>query len=233
MNTKHSEYEGWAMTLARTTLLLAAITALAWACTPASIREAVAAQHSGHEQAQHATGRQAGVSDLWALCAATFLIGVMLAVVGMAAPAHAAPYGGCEEAWQAPQSKGAQACRASGWTVRARISVNKHGVVRAHRLPSCEHEDGSGSKAACSWNIRSRDGNGSGLALWYDPANRAHFVWRSNPTYNRDGWQWTDRRLARALASTEGHSVRFWRRCVVKYGDTTRVRCADGTRVTS
>lgn len=32
------------------------------------------------------------------------------------------PYGGCDEAWQAPQSAGAWECRAHGWIVTARSS---------------------------------------------------------------------------------------------------------------
>src|SRR5262245_63358868 len=63
------------------------------------------------------------------------------------------PYGGCAEAWQAPHSKGADECRAHGWTVRARLVVGPHRWVRYNNLPHCREEDGSGQKSACTWNI--------------------------------------------------------------------------------
>ena len=47
------------------------------------------------------------------------------------------PYGGCAEAWQAPQSAGAEECRAHGWIVRPRFVVGPHGWVQAMRLPDC------------------------------------------------------------------------------------------------
>jgi hypothetical protein len=84
------------------------------------------------------------------------------------------PYGGCDEAWQAPRSAGAQACRDHGWIVRSRIVVNPHGRVVAHSMPSCLTEDRG---RFCSWNINPGDGNGQGQAFYRDGSGRATYVW--------------------------------------------------------
>lgn len=92
-----------------------------------------------------------------------------------------APYGGCSEAWQAPQSSGADWCRSRGWVVRPRIVVSPRGVVRFHRLPSCAVEDASSGPVPCSWNIRATDGNGAGMAYFVTGSNdrpRFHYVKR-------------------------------------------------------
>lgn len=107
-----------------------------------------------------------------------------VAAVGIAttpgtAQAHHAPYGGCVEAWQAPQSEGAEDCREHGWTVRARLVVGPQRVVRYTALPHCRYEDGSGQRSACTWNVGpQQDGNGRGLAYWIDRQDRVHYVRR-------------------------------------------------------
>jgi hypothetical protein len=83
------------------------------------------------------------------------------------------PYGGCGEAWQAPQSDGAAWCRDRGWMVRARVVIGPHRWVHFTSLPHCTFEDGSGGPRPCTWNVgRPIDGNGIG---------RAYVVW-SNGT---------------------------------------------------
>lgn len=140
----------------------------------------------------------------------------------------------CDEAWQAPHSAGAEACRNHGWTVNSRLVVGPHGVIRAERLPTCPYEDGSRVTPRCIW-IGSRDGNGYGLSYYFLSHNpmQAHYVWSSNPTGH--GWRWVSPELGDALA--EGGSLhadtRRWERCIVHYGSTTVVRCADGHREVS
>jgi hypothetical protein len=80
------------------------------------------------------------------------------------------PYGGCEEATLAPQSAAADECRDHGWTIRRRLAVSGHGIVKGSGLPHCREEDGSGQRSACSWNFHegTRDGNDRGASLWVD-----------------------------------------------------------------
>lgn len=104
-------------------------------------------------------------------------LAVAAATLTPATPAFAdwtQPYGGCDEAWQAPRSAGADACRDHGWTVRTRLVVNNHGRVAFHTMPSCPSEDAG---RFCSWNINPGDGNGRGDAFWRDSAGRATYVW--------------------------------------------------------
>jgi hypothetical protein len=144
------------------------------------------------------------------------------------------PYGGCAEAWQAPRSPGAQQCRELGWTISARFVVGPRGVVRHSSLPHCAHEDGSGGPRPCTWNIaRPADGNGRGLAYMVRRDFSARYVWASSPT--GAGWRWVDESLARRLARRftrpgDRRSTAAWQRCVVRYGDTTRIRCPEGRR---
>lgn len=172
----------------------------------------------------------------------SLIAGLLVAgVLVMAAPAKAnlvtrsVPYGGCKEVVQDPatmgRTEGGAWCRAHGWTIRPRLVVGDRGVVRFHRMPSCEHEDAS-SDRPCSWNIRGGDGNGRGLAFWADERNHAHYVWPSNPAH-KDGWRWVSRPLGDALSEGEDGTSRDWGRCVVRRGPTTVIRCADGWRWTS
>lgn len=97
----------------------------------------------------------------------------------MAAPALAgdAPYGGCKEAYQAPQSPGARDCRQRGWVIRPRLVVTPDRWIVFTRLPHCRYEDGSGQRSACTWNVGTpQDGNGRGRAYWVDLADRVHYV---------------------------------------------------------
>jgi hypothetical protein len=90
----------------------------------------------------------------------------------------AEPYGGCDEAWQAPHSEGADWCREHGWTVRSRFVIGPKGWLRANRLPDCRQED----SLNCWWDAKAR-GNGKGRsfvivgtedhdALWYVKGQR-------------------------------------------------------------
>lgn len=67
-------------------------------------------------------------------------------------PAPGEPYGGCDEAWQAPKSEGAAWCRRHGWTVRPNFVIDKHNVLRTTRFGACENEDSTG----CYWNAMTR-----------------------------------------------------------------------------
>lgn len=89
--------------------------------------------------------------------------------------AAAEPYGGCDEAWQAPDSPGSDWCRDHGWTVTRKIVVGPRGWVRANRLPACTFEDGSRQRSACFWNA-DRRGNGTGSDYWLDRQDRVHLV---------------------------------------------------------
>lgn len=107
--------------------------------------------------------------------------GVVLgwAVILTSAPAYAEtdwsqPYGGCDEAWQAPHSIGADQCRAHGWTVRSRLVVGPHRWVHYSTLASCTFEDGSGSHLPCSWNFRRTDGNGIGDRFYVTGSSWSH-----------------------------------------------------------
>lgn len=104
-----------------------------------------------------------------ATLSAGMVIGGILALAGVQ-DAHAAksdqPYGGCDEAWQAPHSEGAETCRDLGWVVRKNLVVGPRKWVRMSALPSCKYEDGTGHRPACSWNFGSGDGNGEGNAYW-------------------------------------------------------------------
>lgn len=94
------------------------------------------------------------------LCILTFAIAL---VAVPRADAHQ-PYGGCDEAWQAPRSQGAAHCRSHGWLVRPRIVVGPHGWVRFNRMPACVNEDGSyrrangtvGLQRHCFWDADTR-----------------------------------------------------------------------------
>jgi hypothetical protein len=152
-----------------------------------------------------------------------------------AAPVRAtAPYGGCDEAWQAPRSPGADLCRARGWSVSARFLVGPRAVVRHSSLPHCRFEDGSGGPRPCTWNVGPRvDGNGIGLAYKVRRDMSARYVWPRSPAV--DGWRWVTvgeaHRLAvRATWLSGRRSVTAWQRCVVRPGHTGRVRCPDGVR---
>ena len=143
------------------------------------------------------------------------------------APAFASwhqPYGGCEEATLAPHSVGAQDCRAHGWTIRRRLAVNPHAVVKGSGLPDCREEDGSGQRSACSWNFHgSHDGNGRGLSYWVDERDHVHYVWPVRPLGTP-----VTQELGDALA--EGEKREKWERCWLDE-NRTHVACPDGYRV--
>src|SRR5262245_34460579 len=110
-------------------------------------------------------------------------VGIVGAVIGVDwfTRAHATtwtqPYGGCQEAWQAPYSVGARECRAHGWVVRPRLVVGPRHWIRFTALPHCREEDGSGQRSACTWNVgRPVDGNGHGRAYWVGSHDYVHYV---------------------------------------------------------
>ncbi|MGA8257996.1 MAG: hypothetical protein WB767_15610 [Nocardioides sp.] len=89
---------------------------------------------------------------------------IALLLVGALSPRAAAhqPYGGCDEAWQAPRSEGAAHCRAHGWIVGRRVVISPSHHLHRYRLPSCAVEDASRGPVPCGWNVRDTDGNGRG-----------------------------------------------------------------------
>lgn len=89
------------------------------------------------------------------------LVWVALFAYSLTLPAAEAsqPYGGCEEAWQAPHSAGADQCRSHGWTVRSRMVLDPRNRVHALvGLAECRTED---QRSACYWKAECR-GNGRG-----------------------------------------------------------------------
>ena len=103
--------------------------------------------------ANHRGGLLVGISML------VTLIVAWVAFSAGAASAHQ-PYGGCDEAWQAPKSAGAKHCRTHGWLVRPRVVVGPKGWVHHNRLPACTSEDMIG----CWWNGRLM-GDGKGRSV--------------------------------------------------------------------
>ena len=175
-----------------------------------------------------------------ALLGVVALVCTAAVVVLAGSPARAAtsgatePYGGCDEAWQAPRSPGAELCRALGYSVSARFVLSPRGVVLHSSLPHCRFEDGSGGRRPCTWNVGPRtDGNGVGLAYKVRPDMTVRYVWDVSPAVN--AWRWVSERQARRLQSrftrpAERRSVSAWQRCVIRHESTTRVKCPDGAR---
>jgi hypothetical protein len=87
------------------------------------------------------------------------------------------PYGGCKEAWQAPQSDGADWCRDHGWVVRKRIVVGPKNWVRYYTLNECAVEDASNGPVPCQWNLARP--KSAGDDYWVTGSNedpRYHYV---------------------------------------------------------
>lgn len=96
----------------------------------------------------------------WAF--AVLVVGLLLVMMGLllAPKGEAAqPYGGCDEAWQAPHSTGADECRALGWTVKRSLVLDPTNRVRALMgVAPCVSED---QETQCFWKATCR-GNGRG-----------------------------------------------------------------------
>jgi hypothetical protein len=146
------------------------------------------------------------------------------------------PYGGCKEAWQAPRSAGAQWCRDHGWTVRRNLVVSPKRVVRYDAMPECRHEDGSGQRAACSWNFWGHsNGNGRGLSYW-EHKGTVHYVWPSTPVNST--WRWVtaaegdafDRMGTRDGFAGPKRDRVTWTQCVTKRRDFD-TKCPNGVRI--
>jgi len=118
------------------------------------------------------------------LLTAALMLSTFLASFAVIPRADASqPYGGCDEAWQAPHSVGAKWCRSHGWIVRPRIVVGPHGHVRFRTMPKCITEDGSylrrngtvGYQRHCFWNARTM-GNGRGSSYILDRVHPSHMT---------------------------------------------------------
>jgi hypothetical protein len=87
------------------------------------------------------------------------------------------PYGGCDEAWQAPQSEGADWCRDHGWTVHKRFVLNRNDVPVALRVNPCQTEDSDGW---CYWNAEEQgDGEGNSFIIRGERDGK-HRIWWVN-----------------------------------------------------
>jgi hypothetical protein len=175
-----------------------------------------------------------GVIPNWVIIASQVAVLVLLgAVIGLWFSPRGA-YGAtgeyrtaCADTWQDPQGNQAIDCRAHGWTVHKRFVIGPKQVVRTNiDFRSCAYEDGSGGKLPCSWNWwGNHDGNGRGLALWYDRAGVKHYVWPATPVGNQ--WRWVNADEDHYYDNSTG--PKRWTRCATKatqYG--MRVKCADG-----
>ena len=112
---------------------------------------------------------------LAALAVTTILAGGTAAVAEAAQAAQS--YGGCDEAYRYARTAGAQDCREAGWTIRPRLVITPDNKVAYSVLPHCRHEDGSGQRSACTWNLGpGQDGNGIGRVYWVDMHDRIHYV---------------------------------------------------------
>lgn len=96
-----------------------------------------------------------GWGTVCALIGAVTIVWALLLIFTPVKAHSAQPYGGCDEAWQAPHSAGAGWCQARGWTVRPNFVLNRYNVVKANRLPACKNEDSIG----CYWNATYRGNN--------------------------------------------------------------------------
>lgn len=94
------------------------------------------------------------------------------------APAEppAEPYGGCDEAWQAPDSPGADDCRSLGWTVTDSLVVAPDGALVMSSLPACATADGTGGATPCTVGVT----DGRRVApSWIDRHGTRHTLGRS------------------------------------------------------
>lgn len=163
--------------------------------------------------------------------AATALALLWIGTAPSTAAAGQQPYGGCDEAWQAPHSAGADDCRALGWTVRPGVVLNPHGVLRYWNLGACTYEDGSGSGRTCGW-LGQRDGNKRGMSFYVtgpEDARRGHYFWAPSPLLGHAQRQWVTGPEADALAegSAPHATTRNWERCWTTPTSEQAV-CADG-----
>jgi hypothetical protein len=163
---------------------------------------------------------------------------VLTLATGPAQSAELAPYGGCDEAWQAPQSDGADWCRDHGWTVTGRLVIGPRAVVRYSSLPHCRVEDASRGPVPCTWNVGPGvDGNGVGLAFVSHDREAYRYVWPESLPANNSGWGWLTRYGQRVMDRHAGQRDEragvVWRECVMRMGPTTVTKCPNGFRVVS
>lgn len=140
------------------------------------------------------------------------------------------PYGGCIEAWEAPHSAGAQACRDHGWTVTGHVVLTPRNVVAFSNLTSCRFEDGGGRQSyPCSWNFPPGGGH-DGLSYYMTSPQRTHYVWPYDPARAR-GWRWVNSGTADALAESDARraTTRDWSQCRINRARHA-VKCVAGFR---
>jgi hypothetical protein len=157
---------------------------------------------------------------------------VLTLATGPAQSAELAPYGGCDEAWQAPQSDGADWCRDHGWTVTTRLVIGPRGVVRFTSLPHCRVEDASNGPVPCTWNVGPRvDGNGVGLSFVAFDREAYRYVWPASPRVG--SWYWVTRSALANHLRVNYPNRSAWSECVARtrFADgAVTVRCPDGWR---
>lgn len=146
----------------------------------------------------------------------TILLGVTLGTIaGWASPATASatwtqPTGGCKEAWQAPQSVGADDCREHGWRISSRFVINPHARLVANLLPPLPTEDSVGGY----WDAAQR-GNGRGASFVVTRGGVRIYVWMHGLA---DGWEYV--KYGSRLDEIPGVSIRTR----VRFGPTTVMR---------
>jgi hypothetical protein len=135
------------------------------------------------------------------------------------------PYGGCDEAWMAPNSIGAEECRDHGWVVHDRFVLDPNTNPAYINLPDCDTEDGGG---LCYWDADGR-GNESGQSFIIEgQRDGKHRIWWVG---SGETSQWKQARLKDGwtpIGRVHGHVG-----CLGLIGPTTMVECPDGYTTTS
>lgn len=116
----------------------------------------------------------------------------------------------CEAAWFQPHGQVAQACRARGWIIHRRVSVDPHRVVHHDQLRHCAADATAGP---CIWSAR-EDGTGSGVDYLLTRGGRVRYVWTLNPADSI--WRWVNASTDAALDNER--RPRHWTRCVTYSG---------------
>lgn len=102
-------------------------------------------------------------NNSWRVLVAALTVIVMAICVSLIFTQHsdaAQPYGGCDEAWHHPKSKGAALCREQGWTIRKRLVINSERRLVYVDLRKCEYEDSPNCVWYAGWM-----GNARGMSF--------------------------------------------------------------------
>lgn len=106
------------------------------------------------------------------------------------------------------------------------LELSRHQVVLSSTLPTCRGAEDYADNPPCTWNITGQQGNGEGLAFWFD-GTRPHYVWATDPIKGR--WRWVPGSMRRTLKQ-EGLTLSvscMWR---TAGDDWSVIRCANGNK---